>query len=408
VLAPACPLPSSQPAATAYAARAGTLLAPAATRSGFPFTLRVTPRPPGGRAGDYQENDIAMMPGPSLVLLAGALALGAASASAAPKVRAPATRKDAPPPIADFDHLSGAHGRTCQAAPDPRLAAMGLPSARQCAWSGHLEMQYWRAIPLPAGACLPPAAIAWHRLATTAQANPAPWNAAWNGQALADGNDARQQAFAIWRAGDGSWSAVLWRWQPSPKPDTRTWQEAHWKEVLQAAQAISAANPAPAPSPLLQAWLDATAAKPRVLEGDSWLWVAQHSCLSMQTEGIGQAKLHLPYSRDDARLEQRAAMQVQLARRFPDAEWLHPFDLLDPAVPGARSSAKFIAVWKQGSAVNGQLWMPLRDDGGVVRARITSQLGPAPARSEDAAKARAALLEHELTALAHAWEAHHE
>jgi hypothetical protein len=202
---------------------------------------------------------------------------------------------------------------------------------------------------------------------------------------------------------------VLWRWQPSPKPDTRTWQASHWNEVTQAAQAISAANPAPAPSPLLQAWLDATAAKPRVLEGDNWLWVAQNSCLSMQTEGIGQAKLHLPYSRDDARLEQRAGMQVQLARRFPDAQWLHPFDLLDPAVPGARSSAKFIAVWKQGSAVNGQLWMPLRDDSGVVRARITSQLGPArSARDEDAVKGRAALLEHELAALAYAWEARHE
>lgn len=385
---------------------------PAATRLGFPFTLRATPRLSSGRAGDYQENDIAMMPGPSLALLAGALALGAASASAAPKTH-PAARKDAPPavihPIVDFDHLSGARARACEAPSEPRLAAMGEPSQRQCAWSGRLEMQYWRAIPAPAGACLPPAAIAWHRLATTAQANPGPWNAAWNGQALVSGNDARQQALAVWRAGDGSWSAVLWRWQPSPKPDTRAWQETHWKDLVQAAQAISAANPAPAPAPLLQAWLEATAAKPRVLEGDSWLWVAQNSCLSMQTEGIGQAKLHLPYSRDDARLEQRSAMQVQLARRFPDAKWLHPFDLLDPAVPGARSSAKFIAVWKQGGAVQGQLWMPLRDDGGVVRARITSRLAQTPAaRGDDAIKARAELLEHELTALAHAWEAHHE
>ena len=382
---------------------------PAATRLGFPFTLRATPRSSSGRAGDYQENDIAMMPGPSLALLAGALALGAATASAAPKAHSPAARKDAPPAIADFDKLSGAHGRACEAPPDPGLAAMGQPSQRQCAWSGRIEMQYWRAIPAPAGACLPPAAIAWHRLATTAQTSPPPWNAAWNGQAQVGGNDARQQALAVWRAGDGSWSAVLWRWQPSPKPDTRTWQEAHWKDLVQAAQAISAANPAPAPSSLLQAWLDATAARPRVLEGDSWLWVAQNSCLSMQTEGIGQAKLHLPYSRDDARLEQRSAMQVQLARRLPEARWLHPFDLLDPAVPGARSSAKFIAVWKQGSAVKGQLWMPLRDDGGVVRARITSQLVQTPAaRFDDAVKAHAELLEHELTALAHAWEARHE
>jgi hypothetical protein len=341
-------------------------------------------------------------------LLAGALALGTAGASAAPKAK-PAARKDAPPAIADFDKLSGAHGRACDAPADPRLAAMGEPSARECAWSGHVEMQYWRAIPAPAGACLPPAAIAWQRLATTAQTSPAAWNAAWSGQSLVSGNDRLQQTLAVWRADDGNWSAVLWRWEPSPKPDTRSWQDGHWKDVVQAAQAIAAPNRQPAATPLLQAWLDATSARPRVLEGDTWRWVAQNTCLTMQTEGIGQAKLHLPYSRDDARLEQRSAMQVQLARRLPNAEWLQPFTLLDPAVPGTRTGAKFVAVWKEGTSVQGQLWIPLREDGGVVRARIASELGATPAaRSEEAIKQRSELVQHELTALVHAWEARHE
>lgn len=346
-------------------------------------------------------------------MLAGALALGACALAAPKKHTRAAPRKDAPPAVADFDALSGAHARSCDAPADPRLAAMGEPSARQCAWSGHVEMQYWRTIPAPAGACLPPAAIAWQRLATTAQTGPAPWNTAWNGQALVTGNDAQQQALALWRGADGNWSAVLWRWQPSSKPDTRAWQQGHWKDIAAAAQAIGAPNRTPAASPLLQAWLDATAARPRVLDGDNWRWVDQHTCLTMQTSDIGQAQLHLPYSRDDARLEQRSAMQVQLARRLPNAEWLRPFDLLDPAVPGKRSSAKFIAVWKEGSAVKGQLWIPLREDGGVVRARIASELAKLPAsspaaRGEEAVKARADLVEHELTGLAHAWEARHE
>jgi hypothetical protein len=342
-------------------------------------------------------------------VLAGALALGAACASAAPKRHAPAARKDAPPAIADFDQLSGSRARACDAPPDPRLAAMGQPSQRQCAWSGRIEMQYWRTIPAPAGACLPPAAIAWHRLATTAQTSPSPWNAAWNGNALVTGNDARQQALALWHAEDGNWSAVLWRWQPAANADTRAWEQGHWKDVVASAQALGASSKPPAASPLLQAWFDATAGKPRVLDGDNWRWVAQHSCLTMQTAGISQAQLHLPYSRDDARLEQRSAMQVQLARRFPDAEWLHPFDLLAPATPGTRSGAKFFAVWKEGAAVKGQLWIPLREDGGVVRARLTSQLGPAPAaHADDAVRQRGEVLEHELAALAHAWEARHE
>lgn len=350
-----------------------------------------------------------MMPRPSLTLLAAALALAlnAACASAAPKSHARAARKDAPPAAADFDELAGSQARACGDPADPRLAAMGQPSVRQCAWSGRIEMQYWRAIPAPAGACLPPAAIAWQRLATTAQTSPAPWNAAWTGHAQVAGNDALQQALALWRTGDGSWSAVLWRWQPSPKPDTRAWQQGHWKDVVAAVQAIvGPQGRVQAASPLLQAWLDTTAGEPRVLDGANWRWVAQHACLSMQTEDIGQAQLHLPYSRDDARLEQRSAMQVQLARRFPNADWLLPFTLLDPAVPGKRSGAKFIAIWKDGSAVRGQLWIPLRENGGILRARIASSLGPA--HNENAVKARADLLEHELTALAHAWEARHD
>lgn len=351
-----------------------------------------------------------MMPNRRFVLLAGALALAAACASAAPRSRPAPARKDTLPALADFAKLSGAHARACAAAPDPRLAAMGQPSVRQCAWGGRVEMLYWHAIAAPSGACLTPAAIAWQRLATSVQARPDAWNAAWTGRALVAGSDALQQALALWRDGDGAWSAALWRWQPAARPDTRAWQQAHWQEVVKTAQAAGAGEKPPSASPpLLQAWLDATTGKPRVLDGDSWRWVAQGTCLSMQTAGIAQAQLHLPYSRDDARLEQRSAMQVQLARRFPNAEWLRPFSLLDPAVPGRRSSAKFIAVWKEGTAVKGQLWIPLRDDGGVVRARIASELGALPGtHGDDVIKQRADLLEHQLAQLAQAWEARHE
>jgi hypothetical protein len=68
---------------------------------------------------------------------------------------------------------------------------------------------------------------------------------------------------------------------------------------------------------------------------------------------------------------------VLLARRFPEAEWLRPFTLIEPAIAGDRTGAKFLAVWKLDTAIHGQLWMPLRGAAGIVRARISSELAAA-------------------------------
>lgn len=338
-----------------------------------------------------------------LAALAGP-ALLASPAAAAPKA---AARKATPPPAADFQALSGAYPANCSAPADPALAGLGAPTLRRCAWSQHVEMQYWESLPVAGNACLPAPALAWHRLGLGMRATVAPWNAAWNGQGAFVHEDARQQAAALWRRPDGQWSAVLWRWTPSARAATRNWQAGHWKDVSAAVEALGAGSVAAAPSPLMTAWLDASKGRPRLLDGDNWRWIADAACLGLQTAGIGQSRLHLPYSRDDVRQEQRSAMQVQLARRYPAAEWIRPFSLVEPATPGARSGAKFFAVWKEGAAMHGQLWITLRDEGGIVRARISSGL-PAGARAEEAAKARAALIERELTTLAHAWELRNE
>lgn len=337
-------------------------------------------------------------------LLAGACALFILLPSAA-HARG---RKPAPaalPAIADFAKLSGARPGNCTAPADPALSGMGAPAQRRCAWNGRVEMLYWRSIPTPPATCLPPAAIAWYRLAQAMHADAPPWNAAWTAKSLGARAAATQQAAAVWRGTDGQWSAALWRWQPADKPATRDWQAAHWGDVTAAAQAVDAGGAAPAASPLAVAWRAASQGKPRVVDGDAWRWVAEQSCLRLETAGIAQTRIHLPWSRDDARLEQRSGMQVQLARHYPTAEWLQPFTLLPPARPGDRTGAKFIAVWRDGRSVNGQLWIPLRDDAGIVRARIASDVAPG---AVDAAKQRAGVIERELTALAHAWEVHNE
>lgn len=313
------------------------------------------------------------------------------------------------PAIADFTRMSGSFPRACDQPVDAALSSMGNPTARQCAWSQRVEMLYWRAIPAPAGSCLPPAAIAWHRLATAIHADAPPWSGAWTGKTVSTSTADTRQLAAVWRGDDGQWSAALWRWQPSEKADTRAWQAGHWDDVTKTALAIDAGNPLPAAAPLFVAWRDASQGKPRVLDGDTWRWVSEKTCLRLETAGISQTRIHLPYSRDDARLEQRSGMQVLLARRFPNAEWLQPFTLLEPGRPGDRTGAKFIAVWREGASVKGQLWIPLRDDAGIVRARIVSDLAPAAAdRQKDLAKQRADVIARELTALAHAWEVRHE
>jgi hypothetical protein len=319
---------------------------------------------------------------------------------------APAPRKPAPVPLADFARLSGSHPGSCSGPIDPLLAGLGEPTLRRCAWSQRVEMLYWQSLPNPGNGCLPAPALAWHRLGSGMRAPIAPWSAAWTSQGVLSEQGGVQQAGALWRRADGQWSAVLWRWLPSERLATRNWQAGHWNDVVQAVRAAGQDAKAPPSSPLLAAWEDAARGKPRLREPDTARWIADGACLVLQTADIGQARLHLPYSRDDVRQEQRSAMQVQLARRYPEADWLQSFALVEPKTPGNRSGAKFLAVWREGAVLHGQLWITLRDEGGIVRARMSSSL-PA-ARSDDAAKERAALIQRELTSLAHAWEARHE
>ncbi len=319
---------------------------------------------------------------------------------------AAAARKPAAPPLADFAALSGSHPVSCSGPIDPALGGLGEPTTRRCAWSQRLEMLYWEAVPNAGNACLPAPGLAWHRLGSGMRASNAPWSSAWSAQGVLSQQGGVAQAAALWRREDGQWSAVLWRWLPAEKTDTRNWQLGHWADVVQAVRAAAAEAKAPPSSPLLAAWETAARGNPRLREPDAARWIAEGACLNLQTAGIGQARLHLPHSRDDVRQEQRSAMQVQLARRYPNADWLQSFSLVEAATPGARSGSKFTAVWREGTVLNGQLWITLPGEGGIVRARISSAL--AAARSDEAARERAALIQRELTALAHAWEQGHE
>jgi hypothetical protein len=119
--------------------------------------------------------------------------------------------------------------------------------------------------------------------------------------------------------------------------------------------------------------------------------------------------LNLPYVLDDSRMEQRAAMQLQLARRYPKATWLTPFSLV-PRPPNVRSGAKYYALWQEDGVVKGQLWIPTKDQGSLLRARITTSLPGAPAGARDPqliSRVRQ-VVQRELAALAARWTYEHE
>ena len=302
----------------------------------------------------------------------------------------------------DFRELSSSVPRSCSAempSPPPGWEAL----REQCAWSGRLQRQQWRWSGPARSSCVSPQAELWKWLQRVAP--PAvPWERSWVHGSFRRTASGVEYMVSVRQAEGGGWIAEAWRWSPSPRAATRAWQSERWERIVKSQKPPAGGPRAPAPDrALATAWQRVLNGRVGELDGTSLLWQgAGGRCLRMETTGISQAQLRLPYSRDDARQEQRSAMQVQLARKFPNARWLSEFKLL-PAHQSPSSGAKFIATWIEGDQVRGQLWMPTKD-GGMVRARVLTALGKSPSDSS----AASALLEDELTRLAAAWETLYE
>ena len=215
------------------------------------------------------------------------------------------------------------------------------------------------------------------------------------------------------RLTNGEWSGTEWRWTPSLRAATRHWQEGRWKLLAERAAQLrgpSEAPQGPVETRMLHGVLEANLGN-RIGEIGShgWQWLANGLCLNVDALGLGQQIMQLPYAVDDSRLEQRAAMQLQLARRYRKATWLTDFSLI-PAAPQARGGAKFYAIWIEQASLKGQLWIPTKGNGPLVRLRITTAL-PAPAAEQPDPQvvARAAqVMQRELTGLASRWAAAYE
>jgi hypothetical protein len=338
------------------------------------------------------------------------LGLPGAHAAAGPHRKAAAK----PDLMSDFAALAQNRPRKC--APED-LSIEAVPGWKleraECAWQNRLQIRRWAILPDTQGpACVSPQARWWASARGASGAAPA-WRTRWAARSLEESSGAGKRIAVIARTADGQWSATEWRWSPSPREATRRWQEGRWNMLAALAGGLN--QPAdggavPRETRMLQAaWEKNLGTRAGEVGGEFWRWQADGLCLRTDPVEPGQQLFHIPYSAQDSRLEQRSAMQLQLARRYPKAEWLTPFRLI-PAPAQARSGAKFEAVWIENAELKGQLWIPTRGEGPVVRLRVNASL-PAPAGGQPnpAMVARASqTVERELAALANRWAAEHE
>ncbi len=318
--------------------------------------------------------------------------------------------------ITDFSVLSTMRPRKCVDEKESTPSARGWhESAAHCAWQGRLQMRRWETDKgSDPTSCISTQALWWAWMQSRLAPNngPTAWNSEWAAQSLIDESGAQQRVAIIERTANGAWAATEWIWVPSPRTATRQWQAGRWNLLIGAAREIRQAaheTPVPQATALLKtAWEGNLNGRAGEISGERWLWERDGQCMRMESVGLSEQQLHLPYSRDDVRLEQRAAMQLRLARTYPRATWLTQFRLL-PLGDG-RGGAKYEAIWTENAAVRGQLWIPSKADSTIFQVRIAVVL---PARKDNQADtvivARIAnSIDHELIGLATTWARDHE
>lgn len=351
------------------------------------------------------------VPGAALFFLALCLQLPAAALALASSPNAPSAPRDL---AKNFAELAQQRPWTCASQDTPATPATGWQAEpAMCAWQDRLQMRRWSGQGgTQPGACVSAQAQWWtwaRGRGSTPAGQPQGWRSAWHAQSLYDANGVAKRIVIIQDAADGQWSATEWRWNPSPRMATRNWQAGRWAllvaraaQLQQLAEAQSGSRAASMSRSILEGNLGIRAGE---IGSNSWKWQADGLCLRVDAVGLDKQQPQLPYSVDDSRLEQRAAMQLQLARRYPKATWLTTFRLV-PAAPRVSSGAKFYAIWFDNTELKGQLWIPTKGDGPLVRIRIDTAL---PGKAGTPALARAAdIIEHELTMLATRWAYEHE
>lgn len=234
------------------------------------------------------------------------------------------------------------------------------------------------------------------------------WDVQWSGNAVRVSQPDAGRIAVVMRNPDHSWTATEWHWTGSPRQPTRAWQRERWRLLEHAAAAVQPVAPGPLAGEtamLRTAWEDALRGRAAESDGQLWRWQAGNSCLVIDAVGLSDAQVQMPYQASESRLEQRAAMQLLMARRHPGVEWVAPFSLMATA-----GGARYTALWRDAHKVHGQLWIPRKDDSAIVRVRLSTSIAPTvpePARAPLVFHAARAI-SGEMASIVTAWNARHE
>ncbi|HWW73033.1 MAG TPA: hypothetical protein VN089_24065 [Duganella sp.] len=268
-------------------------------------------------------------------------------------------------------------------------------------------MQRWVADAITLPSCISTPAAWWHWRGAS---DSPPWNAGWRRQAIAPetvGENDVRRIILLARAGDGRWVATEWRWTPPSRAATRAWEQRRWQQLRREVLVVNDAGAEmAAPPALLDIWRRNLHGRPGERDGSALVWQAGQQCLRLvAASGQDEPDMPLPYAREDSRLEQRAAIQVQLMRASPGATWPAPFRMIPPSLPQQRS-ATYAAIVRRGNLLVGRLWLPGVTEQALLRARLEVPLVAPPG---SVAETRVvSLLDRELAALAALWTADHE
>lgn len=285
-----------------------------------------------------------------------------------------------------------------------------IAAPTQCAWRGALTLQRWVPEQRNRPSCVSAPATWWHWRQTSLPAHlrPPAWNQAWRRQAVIQGADddgAAHRISLLTQDVNGAWVATEWQWRPQPGVN-RAWALRRWEQLERAVRTLNDAAPPAVRGALHDIWQRNLRGRPAEIVGMSMVWQAGRQCLLLQ--GVAQQDdptMPLPWAREDSRLEQRAAIQVQLARSAPGTTWPVSFHLMLPSIPQQRS-ATYAAIGRRDGRLIGRLWLPSRDERALLRARIET---PVIFGAGSADETRAvAMLDRELAALAALWTADHE
>jgi len=319
-----------------------------------------------------------------------------------------------PGAVADFRALAQQRPRECPPVAGTAAGGEWPDGKAACAWQNRLREQSWRWRDGGTSPCISRQARwwSWAQAALPPAAQRSVWDARWTGQALRMTLGDEERMLTLQRDGANQWQATEWRWNPHPRPATRRWQQGRWKSLVESAarqqQGSVGADAAGADATRMQAvFRRVLGARPGELGPDGLALEAAGLCLRASNPLPGQAKLSLSYSPNDSRLEQRAAMHLQLSRQHPDAKWLTQFKMLDmPAkLP---SGAKFLASWVEAGQLNSQLWMPAKGDAPMVRVRMSTRLPRGQDEAAPATSKAKQIVEHELETIAVQWAAAYE